>query len=55
MVASFNNDDDNNNNNNEDGRILRIASCSHVEVDRCFKSAYCLHHHRPDGGGSKHI
>jgi hypothetical protein len=24
-----------------------VASCSHVEVDRCFRGAYCLH---PQGG-----
>jgi hypothetical protein len=21
-----------------------VALCSHVEVDRCFRSAYCFHH-----------
>jgi hypothetical protein len=25
-----------------------VATCSHVEVDRRFRGAYCLHHHRPD-------
>jgi hypothetical protein len=27
-----------------------IASCSHVEVDRRFRGAYCLHHSPDDGG-----
>jgi hypothetical protein len=33
------------------------ASCSFVEVDRCFKHAYCLHKQgdRPRDGGSMHL
>jgi hypothetical protein len=36
--------------------------CSLVEVDQCFKDAYCLHHqgddegtHSPDDEGSKYL
>jgi hypothetical protein len=29
-----------------------VAPCSHVEVGRSFRGAYCVHHHRPDDGGS---
>jgi hypothetical protein len=29
-----------------------VVPCSHVEVDRCFRVAYCLHRHRHDEGGS---
>jgi hypothetical protein len=29
--------------------IWVVAPCSHVEVDRCFRCAYWLHH-RPDDG-----
>jgi hypothetical protein len=25
-----------------------IAPCSQVEVDRCFRGAYCRHHNRPE-------
>jgi hypothetical protein len=38
-----------------------VAPCSHVEVDRRFRGAYCLHHHvvelinHPDDGGSAHL
>jgi hypothetical protein len=32
-----------------------VAPCSHVEVDRRFIGAYCLHHHRPDNGGITHL
>jgi hypothetical protein len=34
-----------------------VAPCSHVEVDRHFRGAYCLYHqaHRPDDGGSTHL
>jgi hypothetical protein len=28
-----------------------VAPCS-LGVDRRFKGAYCIHHHRPDVGGS---
>jgi hypothetical protein len=31
-----------------------VAPCSHVEVDRRFRGAYCLHH-RPDDGGNTHV
>jgi hypothetical protein len=30
-------------------------SYSLVELGRCLRGAYCLHHHRPDDGGSKHL
>jgi hypothetical protein len=32
-----------------------VAPCSLLEVYCCFRGAYCLHHHRPDDGGSKHL
>jgi hypothetical protein len=34
-----------------------VAPCSHVEVDRCFRGVYCLHHKgdHPDDGGSTHL
>jgi hypothetical protein len=32
-----------------------IAPCSLVEVDRSFRGAYCLHHHRPVVGASMHL
>jgi hypothetical protein len=32
-----------------------IALCNLVEVDRRFRVVYCLHHHRPDDGGSTHV
>jgi hypothetical protein len=37
-----------------------VTPCSHVEVDRHFRGAYCLHYHgdviqRPDEGGSRHL
>jgi hypothetical protein len=34
-----------------------VAPCSHVEVDRRFTGAYCLHHQCDDGtdGGSMHL
>jgi hypothetical protein len=35
-----------------------VAPCSHVEVDRRFRGAYCLHHQGddgPDDGGSTHL
>jgi hypothetical protein len=32
-----------------------VAPCSHVEVDRRFRGAYCLYHHRPDDGSSTHL
>jgi hypothetical protein len=35
-----------------------IALLSLIEVDRCFRDAYCLHHkgnNRPDDGGSTHL
>jgi hypothetical protein len=28
---------------------------SQVETDRRFRSAYCLHHHSPNDGSSKHL
>jgi hypothetical protein len=31
-----------------------VAPCSQVEVDRCFRGAYCLHHRR-DVEGSTHL
>jgi hypothetical protein len=31
-----------------------VASCSHIEVDQCFRGADCLHHH-PDDEGSMHL
>jgi hypothetical protein len=31
-----------------------VAPCSHVEVDRRFRGAYCLHH-QGDDGGSAHL
>jgi hypothetical protein len=34
--------------------FLVVVPCSHVEVDRCFRGAYCLHH-RPDDGGSTYL
>jgi hypothetical protein len=35
-----------------------VAPCSHVEVDRRLRGAYCLHHqgdHRPGDRGSTHL
>jgi hypothetical protein len=34
-----------------------VAPCSLVEIARCFRDAYCLHHQDdcPDDGGSKHL
>jgi hypothetical protein len=34
-----------------------IVLCSLVEVDQCFRGAYCLHHQgvHTDEGGSKHL
>jgi hypothetical protein len=33
-----------------------IAPCSHIEVDRHFRGAYCLHHQgNHDDGGSMHL
>jgi hypothetical protein len=31
-----------------------VEACSQVDVGRCFRGAYSLHH-RPDDGGSTHI
>jgi hypothetical protein len=31
------------------------APCTLVDVYRRFRGTYCLHNHRPDGGGSKHL
>jgi hypothetical protein len=31
-----------------------MAPCAHIEVERYFRGAYCLHHH-PDDGGSMHL
>jgi hypothetical protein len=31
-----------------------VAPCSRVEVDRCFRGAYCLRH-QGDDGGSTHL
>jgi hypothetical protein len=37
-------------------RVFRdVAPCSHVEVDRRFRGAYCLHHQDPDDGESTHL
>jgi hypothetical protein len=30
-----------------------VAPCSHVEVDRRFRGAYCFHHRRDDGGSTQ--
>jgi hypothetical protein len=27
-----------------------VALCSLIDIDWCFRGAYCLHHHCPDGG-----
>jgi hypothetical protein len=33
-----------------------VAPCSHFEVDRHFRGAYCLHYpHHPDDEGSTHL
>jgi hypothetical protein len=32
-----------------------VAPCSLVKINWRFKGAYCLHHHRPDNGGSTHL
>jgi hypothetical protein len=34
-----------------------VVPCSLVEIHRCFRGAYCLHHQndRPHDGGSKHF
>jgi hypothetical protein len=32
-----------------------IAPCNLVIVDRRFRGAYCLHHHRPNDEGSTHL
>jgi hypothetical protein len=32
-----------------------LVPCSLVELYRRFRGAFCLHHHRPDNGGSKHV
>jgi hypothetical protein len=29
-----------------------VAPCSHVEVDRRFRGAYCFYHQGPDDGSS---
>jgi hypothetical protein len=34
--------------------VWDIAPCTLVEVDRCFRDAYYLHH-QDNGGGSKHL
>jgi hypothetical protein len=31
-----------------------VTPCSHVEVERSFRRAYCLHH-QGDDGGSTHL
>jgi hypothetical protein len=32
-----------------------VVPCSHVEVDRRFRGAYCFHHHGDVDGGSTHL
>jgi hypothetical protein len=32
-----------------------FTPCSLLQVWRRFRGAYCLHHHRPDDEGSKHL
>jgi hypothetical protein len=32
-----------------------LAPCSLVDVYHCFRGSCCLHHHRPDDGGSKDL
>jgi hypothetical protein len=35
-----------------------VASCSLIELNRSFRSAYCLHHQGddgPDDGGGNHL
>jgi hypothetical protein len=33
--------------------FLAVAPCSLVEIDRCFRGAYCFHHLRDDGGSKQ--
>jgi hypothetical protein len=35
--------------------VWNVSSCSNVEIVRCFRGPYCLHHHRPDDGGSMYL
>jgi hypothetical protein len=39
----------------EDDSFLGKTPRSFVVVDRRFRGAYCLHHYRPDDGGSIHL
>jgi hypothetical protein len=32
-----------------------VAPCSLIEVYQRFRGTYCIHHHSPDDGGSKHL
>jgi hypothetical protein len=29
-----------------------VVQCSLMEIDCCFRNAYCPHHHHPNGGSS---
>jgi hypothetical protein len=35
--------------------VWDVAPCSHVEVSRRFRGAYCVHHQGDDDGGSTHL
>jgi hypothetical protein len=32
-----------------------IALCTLVDIDQCFRGAYCVHHQVLDDGGSKYL
>jgi hypothetical protein len=33
--------------------VWDVGLCSLIEIDQCFKGAYCLHHRGPGDEGSK--